>query len=145
MSPQGDIQSKQNGFRFRRNPDCVKSPLRCHPRESGDPYLANINWILAESSLRPTFVGMTKLEDWFLHSLRPLGKSGDPYPCEHKLDSRRVESSTHFRWNDKTGGLVFTQSEFFRNFRRNDDASIGVLNSRDNKMDSLAQDEHIGR
>ena len=35
--------------------DCVKSPLRCHPRESGDPYPANINWI-------PTFVGMTKPE-----------------------------------------------------------------------------------
>jgi hypothetical protein len=32
-------------------------------------------------------------------------------PYEHKLDSRRVESSTHFRGNDKTGALVFTQSE----------------------------------
>ena len=52
--------------------DCVKSPLRCHPRplgKSGDPYPANINWILAESSLRPAFVGMTKPEDCFLHSL----------------------------------------------------------------------------
>ena len=27
--------------------------------------------------------------------------------CEHKLDSRRVESSTHFRGNDKTGGIGF--------------------------------------
>ena len=33
-----------------RDGDCVKSPLRCHPRESGDPYPSNINWILAESS-----------------------------------------------------------------------------------------------
>jgi hypothetical protein len=55
-----------------KDSDCVKSPLRCHPRESGDPYPANINWILAESSLRPTFVGMTKPEDWFLHSLTIL-------------------------------------------------------------------------
>ena len=28
-------------------------------------------------------------------------------PCEHKLDSRRVESSTHFRGNDKTGSIDF--------------------------------------
>ena len=28
-------------------------------------------------------------------------------PCEHKLDSRRVESSTHFRGNDKTVGIGF--------------------------------------
>jgi hemin uptake protein HemP len=38
-------------------------------------------------------------------------------PCEHKLDSRRVESSTHFRGNDKTGGLVFTQSPSLREKR----------------------------
>ena len=25
--------------------DCVKSPMRCHPRERGDPYHANIDWI----------------------------------------------------------------------------------------------------
>ncbi len=33
----------------------MKSPLRCHPRESGNANPANINWI-------PTFVGMTKPE-----------------------------------------------------------------------------------
>jgi hypothetical protein len=49
-----------------RDGDCVKSPLRCHPRESGDPYLSSINWI-------PTFVGMTKPRYWFLHSLDVFG------------------------------------------------------------------------
>ena len=36
-------------------PDCVKSLLKCHPRESGDPYSPNLTWI-------PTFVGMTIAE-----------------------------------------------------------------------------------
>jgi hypothetical protein len=35
--------------------DCVKSPMRCHPRERGNPYHANIGWI-------STFVGMTITE-----------------------------------------------------------------------------------
>ena len=38
-----------------KDSDCVKSPMRCHPRERGDPYHANIAWI-------PTFVGMTIAE-----------------------------------------------------------------------------------
>jgi len=52
---------------WRSHRDCVKNPLRCHPRESGDPNPANINWI-------PTFVGMTKPEVLGFYTVSiPLG------------------------------------------------------------------------
>ena len=61
---EGRDENTLQNYDVPKQTDCVKSPLRCHPRESGDPSPANINWILAESS-------------------------------------------THFRGNDKTGGVGF--------------------------------------
>jgi hypothetical protein len=54
-----------------RHRDCVKSPLRCHPRAPK----------------------------------ASLGEKRGSIPFEHGLDSHRVESSTHFRGTDKTGGI----------------------------------------